>query len=247
MYPTTPYDINFRFFRFPIRIHPLFWVIFFLFGVNIHHQIENMAIWFLNIAIWIAAAFVAILVHELGHAFVFRHIFGVPSNIVIHGFGGATIPVYSPPRRNDVTGLFCNVFLSAAGPLAGFVLAGFIFVALNAWFGETFLLDGLAVGGLNLQSIMLDFLSSVVMISIVWGIFNLLPIYPMDGGHIAREIFLFIFPRNGVANSLVLSITVAIIFAVLTFQFGQLFITFLFGYFAYQNYQELSFTSFRRW
>jgi hypothetical protein len=68
----------------------------------------------------------------------------------------------------------------------------------------------------------------------------------MDGGHISREIFSFFSPRNGVANSLVLSIITAILFAILALRFGQIFMVILFAYFAYQNYQELSFRSFRR-
>jgi Zn-dependent protease len=215
-----------------------------------HRHIDNMAFWFLDIAGWVTAALVSILVHELGHALVFRHVFVTPSNIIIHGFGGVTVPLYPHQRRYGIYGLMSEVFLSAAGPLAGFVLAGLavflLFSLLNVW-GGTFFDHGLGIGALSVQAVLIDFLECVFNISIIWGIFNLLPIYPMDGGHISREIFSFIFPRNGVSNSLVLSIITAILLAVLAFRFGQPFITLLFAYFAYQNYQELSFRSFKRW
>ena len=91
------------------------------------------------------------------------------------------------------------------------------------------------------------FLKWTALISIFWGIFNLLPIYPMDGGHISREIFLFFFPRRGVEISLIVSILTAALLAVMALQSERIFIAFLFAYFAYQNYQEMTFGSFRRW
>jgi Zn-dependent protease len=246
MYQPTPYDINFQFLGFPIRIHPLFWLIITLIGMP--HQIDNMQHFFVEIILWIAAVFVSILVHELGHALVFRHVYRVPSQILFHGMGGMTVPFTPHQRRYGFAGLFYEVFLSAAGPLAGFMLAGFfmlIFILLTIQSGGTFLGSLFIEGGFTVQSIVAAFITKVVFISIFWGIFNLLPIYPMDGGHISREIFSFISPRNGVANSLVLSMITAILFAVLALRFNQIFVTLLFAYFAYQNYQELTFRSFR--
>jgi membrane-associated protease RseP (regulator of RpoE activity) len=86
----------------------------------------------------------------------------------------------------------------------------------------------------------------MIWISIVWGIFNLLPIYPMDGGNIFREIFSFFSPRQGVRFSLVTSMTIAIVLAAWALHAQMFFVTILFVYFAYQNYQEMSFRSFRR-
>ena len=55
-----------------------------------------------------------------------------------------------------------------------------------------------------------DFLNKVFLISVVWGLVNLLPIYPLDGGQIAREIALWLTPREGIRYSLVLSIIAAV-------------------------------------
>jgi Zn-dependent protease len=245
MFQPTPYDINFHFLGFPIRIHPLFWVIIGFLGA--HSEITNMTLFFIELAIWIGAAFVSILVHELGHALVFRHVYRVPSQIIFHGMGGMTVPFAQHQRRYGFFGLLCEVFLSLAGPLAGFVLAGCFIVLFALWaqhFNGRFFDN---VNELSAPLLIVSFMRNVIVISIIWGIFNLLPIYPMDGGHISREIFSFFSPRNGVANSLVLSIITAIFFALLAFRFGQIFMTILFAYFAYQNYQELTFRSFRRW
>ncbi|MDR0336140.1 MAG: site-2 protease family protein [Planctomycetaceae bacterium] len=246
MYQPTSYDINFQFLGFPIRIHPLFWLVIALIGMP--HNINNMSFFLLQVVLWIAAAFVSILVHELGHAFVFRYVYGVSSQIIFHGMGGMTVPFVPHQKRYGFFGLLCEVFLSAAGPLAGFVLAGLlavVFTFLTIQFHGTPFENEFISSGLTVYSIIENFIMNVVTISIVWGIFNLLPIYPMDGGHISREIFSFISPRNGVANSLVLSMVVAILFAVLAVRFGVIFVAILFAYFAYQNYQELSFRSFR--
>ncbi|MDR2117277.1 MAG: site-2 protease family protein [Planctomycetaceae bacterium] len=248
MYQPTLYDINFQFLGFPIRIHPLFWLVIILLGIP--HEINDLSVQLIGISIWVLAAFVSILVHELGHALVFRHIYRIPSQIIFHGMGGMTVPYVPHQKRHGFSGLIYEVFLSAAGPLAGFVLAGFfsvLFILLTMNSGGQFPDEGLEISSLSATAIITSFMRSVIFISIIWGIFNLLPIYPMDGGHISREIFSYISFRNGVTNSLILSMVTAILFASLAFYFGLLFMALLFAYFAYQNYQELSFRSFRRW
>ncbi|MDR1964601.1 MAG: site-2 protease family protein [Planctomycetaceae bacterium] len=247
MYQQTPYDISFRFLGFPVRIQPFFWLVIALLGIP--HGITNLSIQLIELMLWVAAAFVSILVHELGHALVFRHVYRVSSQIIFHGMGGVTIPFVPHHRRYGFFGMLCELFLFAAGPFASFVLAGLFLVLLlllPTVFQGAILESELEVNGLSALSIVVVFMWKVVSISIVWGIFNLFPIYPMDGGQISREIFSYFSSRNGVANSLVLSMVIAILFAVLAFRFGLVFMAFLFAYFAYQNYQELSYYSFRR-
>ena len=60
--PRTPYDLNFSLLGIPVRIHPFFWLAGLLLGPR---QGGPPAI-----LLWIAAVFLAILVHELGHALV---------------------------------------------------------------------------------------------------------------------------------------------------------------------------------
>jgi Zn-dependent protease len=235
--PPTPYDIKFRLCGFQTTIQPFFWIIAALFASSSLGSISNMQIWILHMLTLMLAILISILVHELGHALTFRYVFSVPTVIVVHGFGGATIPLRHHQRQYHFFGTVKESFLAFSGPLAGFLLAalllGFLYCVPD---GERpFIAD-----------LFLLLLRAAAWISIVWGIFNLLPVYPMDGGHISREIFSFFFPRSGVKYSLLLSMFLASLLAVLSFRFGQLFIVFLFGYFAYQNYQELSFRSFRR-
>jgi Zn-dependent protease len=178
----------------------------------------------------------SILVHELGHALTFRYVFRTPCAIILHGFGGVAIPLQRYSRGYGFKGTMANGFLSFSGPLAGFALA---FVTLV-------LFQMVPNDGSRAAALLRDFLEWTALISIIWGIFNLLPVYPMDGGHISREFFLFFFPRRGIEFSLIVSMLTAALLAVAALQSGNFFITFLFAYFAYQNYQEMTFGSFRR-
>ncbi len=229
----TAYDVSFRLFGFPIRIHPLFWIIAVFLGSQ--GEIDNMRTWLIDIALWVAAVFIGIIVHELGHALVFRHVHHVGSSILLHGFGGATIPYHQHRRKPGLQGFFGEVFLDAAGVLAGFLLAGLLYFPVMQGAG----------GVVTKNPYVATFLFDLFLVCIVWGIFNLLPIYPLDGGHIAREFFCLVSPRSGIANSLVLSIFVAALIAVLWLRIGAVFNAMLFGYFAFLSYQQLS--SRQRW
>ena len=54
-----------------------------------------------------------------------------------------------------------------------------------------------------------DLINNLFWICVLWGVVNLLPIYPLDGGQIAREILLKFNPRDGIRQSLMLSILAA--------------------------------------
>ena len=235
MQPTSN-DVSFNLFGFSTTIQPFFWLIAAVIAALHIGEIDEMSIWIVKMLLGMAGVLLSILVHELGHAFVFRHVFRTESVIFLHGFGGAAMPIQHYRRGFGFTGTVANCFLSFAGPLAGFLLAGLMLV----------LFFFLPMGNGFAASLFMFFLQWTATISIFWSIFNLLPVYPMDGGHIFREIFLFFFPREGIKFSLILSILTAVLLGVTALQYGMFFITFLFGYFAYQNYQELTLGTFRR-
>ena len=228
-------DISFTLFGFPTTIQPFFWLIATFIAALSLGPIDVMPIWIVKLFLGITAILISIIVHELGHALTFRHLFRTPSAIVLHGFGGYAVPLQTYHRHYGFASMLAHGFLSFSGPLAGFAL-GFLMFALLA---------AVPKDGSLASDLCLHFLYWMVWISIVWGIFNLLPIYPMDGGHISREIFLFFFPRQGIKFSLILSMMLAVSLAVFALWMNKFFLTFLFAYFAYQNYQEMSFRSFR--
>jgi len=207
----TQADINFRLFGFPVRIHPFFWVIALLLA-----PLKEPA----NVLIWAIAMLVSILIHELGHAFVQR-LYGGRSRIVLYGFGGLAISegVRITPWR--------QVAISLAGPAAGFVLAG-----------ATWLVAQQSAAVPDAVKLLLGFL---LLINIFWGIFNLLPIYPLDGGQVARELLtLFMRPEAGIVVSLWLSIACcAAAGAWLWFATQSLWNLILMAALAFNNYQTL--------
>jgi len=230
----TAHDISFSLFGFPTSIQPFFWLIAVVIAaLHVGPIDDNMPFWIAKLLLGMAGVLLAVLVHELGHAFSFRHLFKTPCEIILHGFGGAAVPLQHSPQHYGFRGAVARSFLAFSGPLAGFVLA-FLMLALFQMTQS----DRVSLFGF--------FLWWTAAISIFWGILNLLPIYPMDGGHIAREIFVFSSPRRGVEFSLIFSMMFAALLAVLALRYNEIFIAFIFGYFAYMNYQDLSFRSFRR-
>ena len=106
----------------------------------------------------------SILVHELGHALVAGRLGLRPRRIVLQGFGGFT-EYGRPPSPSQ------GVITSVAGPLAGLALGGLLFAL------ELLLAD-------RLPAHVLGLIGMGVGINVFWSLFNLLPIYPMDGGQL---------------------------------------------------------------
>lgn len=183
--PRTPYDLNFRLFGFPVRIHPLFWLGAALLGASTFEAGVQFAL------IWIAVVLVSILVHELGHAVAFRA-FRADSHIVLWIFGGLTVP-YS-----GVGGRGRRIVVSLAGPFAGFLLCGLVYAShkLTGWG----LGNGPEVAWLYI---------ALIFVNLYWGIFNLLPVFPLDGGQVARELCEGKWRGQGLQVALKISVGVA--------------------------------------
>lgn len=257
----TQYDLHFTLFGFPVRVHPVFWIIGAFFGFQAARTLagDDMRTGLLYVAAVIAALFISILTHELGHALVQRS-FGYRPWIVLYGFGG--LACYQPGHARRQPGTWGQIAISFAGPGAGFLLAGAILIGGYFAGARPFILFtsashiGFFVGldGVILSEPFSNFLWFILYISVVWGFVNLLPVYPLDGGNIAREICLAINRREGIRWSLILSIIVAVIIAgrgLMTWaqdgRQGFPFIAAMFGYLAYSSYQTLQAYNSQRW
>jgi len=83
-------------------------------------------------------------------------------------------------------------------------------------------------------------IQQLLFINVLWGIVNLLPVYPLDGGQIAREVLVAVNPRAGIQQSLMLSALTATALAVVGLALWKSpFVTLLFGYLAYSSYMAL--------
>jgi stage IV sporulation protein FB len=247
--PRTRFDLNFRIGDIPVRIHPFFWLVTLIMFASGGMDEENAP---LLLGIWIGVVFFSILIHELGHAVVMRH-YGDHPSVVLYSFGGLAIPsgagggggFYDSgwrPRARLTP--IRKIQISFAGPLAGFILAAATVVLCKVadveiyldWRGgyvpipRTFLPDKPGLDAL---------LESILWVNLMWGLVNLLPIYPLDGGQIARELFTLAQVPDGFRKSLYLSMFTAIGAAIVMFSFGLggIFTLLLFGSLAYSNWQ----------
>lgn len=241
----TQIDLNFSFFGIPVRVHPFFWVIAVLLGPYRSGPAE--------VVLWVLAMFAGILVHELGHAVTMRA-YGFYSWITLYGFGGLASCEPRGTYQAKGSGTVRQIFISAAGPAAGFLLAGLLVAAiLAAGYEIRYVLGapfGLLVGTTDViwKERLSEFLNNLLFVCVAWGILNLLPVYPLDGGQIAREVFLRFNPREGIRRSLILSMITAIGLAVYALSLGTFFLAFLFGYLAFASYGTLqAYTGRRPW
>lgn len=235
--PPTRFDLNFSLFGFPVRVHPLFWLIAILFGSSSNNLFQILS--------WVFAMFISILIHELGHAFAMRY-YGQGASIVLHGMGGLAIPQQNYLGGGSSWTSNQQIIISLAGPGAGFLFALLIgiVVKLTGGFLEIrglfnflpFPYAQFANGNSLVNSLVLDLL----WINVFWGYINLLPVYPLDGGQVSRHIFLKLEPWNGVTNSLWVSVITGAAIAIASFVFlHSIYTAILFGMLAFQSYQML--------
>jgi len=84
--------------------------------------------------------------------------------------------------------------------------------------------------------------SLLLWVNIFWGLINLMPVYPLDGGSVARNIFVQADPVDGIRKSLWLSVIAGGIIALVgLFFFRSVFIALLFAILAFQSYQSLNY------
>ncbi len=80
---------------------------------------------------------------------------------------------------------------------------------------------------------------NLIFINLYWGIVNLFPIWPLDGGQIAGVILSMFNRRKGMNWAHVISLLTAGLLAMWGFQRRDMFLGLFFGYFALMNYQVL--------
>jgi Zn-dependent protease len=147
-------------------------------------------------------------------------LFGSDGYIVLYSFGGLAV------GSNAQSDGWKRGLVSFAGPLAQFLLLGVVVLVL--WFGffppeqrtlittqENVYWMFRALLQLSVRNpLLLRFFQAMVFINLFWPLLNLLPIWPLDGGHIAREACVGAFGQRGLRVSLGVSLVVAALLAV---------------------------------
>jgi stage IV sporulation protein FB len=234
--PRSPYDLNFVLFGVPVRVHPLFWLGSAFFGFNLIQDDVFLLL------LWIAAVFVSILVHEMGHAIAIRA-YGEQPWITLTMMGGLASSARG--RRTP----WEQFVISLAGPAAQILLAFFVIALVRAshhqysfpipfWPENWPDLNGIENPPL-LSRNLLNLTFFLVWPSIVWAVINLLPVLPLDGGQMARALLQVTGRPDAWNLSLLLSTVVGIGAALYGLREHQTFMAILFGVLAFDSYQQL--------
>jgi Zn-dependent protease len=127
----------------------------------------------------VLAFFGIITMHEFGHALACRQTGGKADHIMLWPLGG--VAFVNPPPRPGAT-----LWSIAAGPLVNVALYP-VFLELAIWSRA----QGWALTMPNVYTLV----QTLAFVNIVLLVFNLLPIYPLDGGQILRSLLWFVLGR----------------------------------------------------
>jgi Zn-dependent protease len=180
-----------------VRIHPGFWVLPIFFGLQGSNATPQQQLQ--SIAIWTAVVFFSVMLHEMGHALVGRA-FGARPSILLHFLGGVT---FLDVRMSRARG----GLVSLAGPLAGILLGTSVYFAAPR---------------LGIHHEVVD---EIIWVNVWWGVLNLFPVLPFDGGHILAAV---LGPRRVFATSVISAVLGAGVSA-LALRVNNVFIAVLFG------------------
>jgi Zn-dependent protease len=206
-------EIQFRLFGIPIHVSAFFLLTAVILGQQGGARTPVL------MAAWIVTMFAGVLLHELGHALTAKA-FGQAPAVSLHGLGGVTV---WQPRAGIGPGK--RAVITLAGPMVGLVI-GFPALLLGAFLPE---------GSMASRIVMF-----VWEVNLVWAIFNLLPMIPLDGGRIMAAVLELLFGKGSLRAAYVLSIVVAVLIGLLMVLAGA-YITLVFcAYFVYLNVQGLN-------
>ncbi len=212
-------SLTFRLFGIPIRITA--W--FLLTGLLIWNGTFGPA----ALPIVIAIVFQAILMHELGHALVGRA-FGLTPAIELGFLSGLTT---WEERRELPPGK--SILVSLAGPMVGIVLGT---IGIAAGFAL-----GLFPSIENPENWTLGQYAMVMFTfaNLIWSLFNLVPVVPLDGG----QIMIAAFRKFGGEKGILYAHYVSLFVLGLVFLFGvfskMFFLVIFMGLFGYKNWEVI--------
>jgi Zn-dependent protease len=185
-----------------VRVDPFFFFIVIALGFSTHATVGGMVAWF-------AVVFVSILIHELGHAFAARAVGSDSIGIELQSMGGLT--AYRP--RRSLSRLE-QIGVSLAGPFSGFALGTAALVLANILDVST------TRSGDNVV------LFDLLWVNFGWGLFNLLPVLPLDGGTVMQNLLPgneAVRGRRAAMVSIAILVVAAVISIRMNFFFGVIY------------------------
>ncbi len=154
------------------------------------------------VAIYLGLLFGSVLLHELGHCFAARRVGGRAESIILWPLGG--LARVDLPRT-----WWANFWCSFGGPVVNVAIALVCF-GVMAYRRQTIDLD-------PMQDIGLDWVRNLALLNERLFLFNILPIFPLDGGGMAQAL---LWRRMGYAAGTLVTIRVAKVALVLMGIYG---------------------------
>jgi Zn-dependent protease len=175
-----------------------------------------------NALIWIPILFLSVLIHELAHAAMIALLGYGASHIVLGGMGGHTANEQMRRARP-----WQGFLISIAGPASSFIL---MFFATLAWSKSALV---------HTDKMLQVFVPLFALANAWWGIFNLIPVPPLDGGHATRDFFrMFLDERKAFMIAIWIAIVVGAAVTIYGLFQRQFFLTIYIGWFSYLAWQQ---------
>ncbi len=207
--------LRFRLFGVPVRLDPSFFIIALLFSAQ---RLSGASGWH-GVASWLIALLLSLLVHEFGHAIAFR-LFKLQPSITLYSMGGLTF------ARGRLT-WGRSLVTSLSGPFAGLAFGGLVWLARE-------------VGLWSPRSLFeFVFFDDLLFINLLWGLVNLLPLHPLDGGQSFEAVLHLLKVKHAARKTAIVSIVTAAGGAVYGLYVNRIFLVLLAGYLGWTNWQRL--------
>jgi len=197
----------------PVRVDFSFWLMAAILGFGGDTDATHLGI-------WVAVVFVSVLIHELGHALAYLSR-GATAQVFLYGGGGLTMG-----RREGEFGMGERIYTALAGPVVGMLFGGAVYLFVHV--------HGPVASPLGQFAI-----RQLLWVNLLWGAFNLLPIVPMDGGHVLEALLCLKSPDRGRVWARYVGIGLCAVLAPVSFYFGYVWGAMLLALFAVQAYQTL--------
>jgi len=204
--------LRFRLAGIPVGVHWSFLFVAVL-GLGLYQGVE--------IAAWTLAVFLAVLLHEMGHALTARAFRAVGLQITLFALGGVT--TWRPAGRSTPGRSF---LVAAAGSALGIAVgAGLVGLSRLGVFA-------------GLSRLPFVFLQSFVWAALGWGILNWIPVLPLDGGHMLESLLAMAVPRRATQIARAVSVVVGGGLVIVAWMMGQRFLAFFLAFIVLAGWRE---------
>ena len=193
----------------PIRIHPFFWFLAAAIGwLNSQSLLLTL--------LWMVIITISVLVHEYGHGYS-ALAFGQRCRIELIGMGGVTY------RQGSSLKWWQDFLIVLSGPLAGMALALLSYIVLQFPISNILVIQLLRIS---------------LWVNVVWSIFNLLPVFPLDGGQLLKIVFEAIWGVKGMRIAIAVGIVLSVICGLIAFVMSLFFMGAVFLILAFESFRS---------